>query len=257
MNGMRGLAYWLFNFQQVSGCGWHGHLRLIASSSLVMDSSQKYSDTHIHRTLWPSSNISPDRRKQYWWVLRIRYFPSLFFKDKYVLMIYNHSFPSDDCFLEFLPIGDTAPPGTVLHPMCNILCFLSKRRSQNINGDNFSCFRPNLLLRFINPECPFLPIYFMTSFICEYKFHVFFFKFCRSCISVQFILNNQLAAHFFFIYVYINSLHVSSIQVLIIRRLICINTISGICHLHRVTYTRYRIDTNESPYDEHLNARNM
>jgi hypothetical protein len=28
-------------------------------------------------------------------------------------------------------------------------------------------------------------------------------------------------------------------------------------HLHRVTYTRYQIDTIESPDDEHLNARNM
>ena len=28
-------------------------------------------------------------------------------------------------------------------------------------------------------------------------------------------------------------------------------------HLHRVTYTRYRIETTESPDDEHLNARNM
>ena len=28
-------------------------------------------------------------------------------------------------------------------------------------------------------------------------------------------------------------------------------------HLHRVTYTRYRIDTIESPDDEHLNVRNM
>ena len=28
-------------------------------------------------------------------------------------------------------------------------------------------------------------------------------------------------------------------------------------HLHRVIYTRYRIDTIESPDDEHLNARNM
>ena len=28
-------------------------------------------------------------------------------------------------------------------------------------------------------------------------------------------------------------------------------------HLHRVTYTIYRIDTIESPGDEHLNARNM
>ena len=28
-------------------------------------------------------------------------------------------------------------------------------------------------------------------------------------------------------------------------------------HIHRVTYTRYRIDTIESPDDEHLNVRNM
>jgi len=28
-------------------------------------------------------------------------------------------------------------------------------------------------------------------------------------------------------------------------------------HLHRVTYTRYRIDTIESSDDEHMNARNM
>ena len=34
-------------------------------------------------------------------------------------------------------------------------------------------------------------------------------------------------------YVYFNSLHVSSIQVLIIRRLNCTNTISGTCHSDR------------------------
>ena len=28
-------------------------------------------------------------------------------------------------------------------------------------------------------------------------------------------------------------------------------------HLHRVTYTRCRIDTNDSPDDEHRGARNM
>ena len=44
------------------------------------------------------------------------------------------------------------------------------------------------------------------------------------------LFNDQLDAQFFFAYVYFNSLHVSSIQVLIIRRLNCINKISGICH---------------------------
>jgi len=41
--------------------------------------------------------------------------------------------------------------------------------------------------------------------------------------------NDQLDAQFLF-YIYFNSLHVSSIPVLIIRRFNCINTISGICH---------------------------
>ena len=44
------------------------------------------------------------------------------------------------------------------------------------------------------------------------------------------LFNDQLDAQFFFVYVYFNSLHVSSIQVLIIRRFSCISTISGICH---------------------------
>ena len=91
------------------------------------------------------------------------------------------------------------------------------------------------------------------------------------------LLNDQLDAQFFFVYVYFSSLRISSIQVLIIRSFNCINTISGVFHsdrlvcrfgrsvetcipdgyLHRVTYTRYRIDTIQSPDDEHLNARNM
>ena len=69
---------------------------------------------------------------------------------------------------------------------------------------------------------------------------------------------------------------------LIIRRVNCINTTSGMCHcmqvtvwyagldgtgsietciphghLHTVTYTRGRIDAVDSPDDEHLVARNM
>ena len=44
------------------------------------------------------------------------------------------------------------------------------------------------------------------------------------------LFNDELDAQFFFLYVYFNSLRVSSIQVLIIRRFSCSNTISGICH---------------------------
>jgi len=43
-------------------------------------------------------------------------------------------------------------------------------------------------------------------------------------------VNNQLDAQFFFMYVYFYSLHVSGSHVPIIRRIICINTTSGICH---------------------------
>ena len=90
------------------------------------------------------------------------------------------------------------------------------------------------------------------------------------------LINYQLDAQFPFLYVYSNSLHVSSTPVLIIRRINCINTTSGICHsmqvivqcanmqvctlnghLHTVIYTRCRIDTIDSPDDEHSGARNM
>ena len=42
-------------------------------------------------------------------------------------------------------------------------------------------------------------------------------------------VNNQLDAQFFSVYVYLDTLHVSSNHVLIIRRINCIKT-SGICH---------------------------
>ena len=49
----------------------------------------------------------------------------------------------------------------------------------------------------------------------------------------------------FFVYVYSNSLHVSSIQVLIIRRFNCINTISGICHSNRLVCRFGRSNSNQ------------
>ena len=56
------------------------------------------------------------------------------------------------------------------------------------------------------------------------------------------LINNQLDAQFFFLYVYFNSVHVSSI-------------LDG--HLHRVTYTRCRIGITDSPGDKYGVARNM
>jgi hypothetical protein len=70
------------------------------------------------------------------------------------------------------------------------------------------------------------------------------------------LVNNQLDKRFLFMYVYIYSLHVSGSHVPITRRINCINTTFGICHLYRVTYTRC-IDTINSPDDGHVAARNM
>ena len=44
------------------------------------------------------------------------------------------------------------------------------------------------------------------------------------------LVNNRLDAQFFPVYVYFDTLHVSSNHVHIIRRINCINTTSGICH---------------------------
>jgi hypothetical protein len=44
------------------------------------------------------------------------------------------------------------------------------------------------------------------------------------------LVNNQLDTHFFFVYVYFYSLHVSGNNVSFIRRINCINATSGICH---------------------------
>jgi len=44
------------------------------------------------------------------------------------------------------------------------------------------------------------------------------------------LVNKQLEAQFFSMYVYFYSLHVSGSHVPIIKRINCINTTSGICH---------------------------
>jgi len=77
-------------------------------------------------------------------------------------------------------------------------------------------------------------------------------------------------------YIYFYSLRVSGNHVPIIRRINCTSAIPGICHSvwtiawyagsdetcipggrpHRVTYTRYRTGTVNSPDDGHMVARN-
>ena len=99
------------------------------------------------------------------------------------------------------------------------------------------------------------------------------FIFYWPCISLRILANNQLDA-LFHVFIYLISLHVSSITVLIIRRSNCINTSSGmisLCkwllgmpvYLHtkhpftQTNHTRWCINTIRSPDDEHCDARNM
>jgi len=58
------------------------------------------------------------------------------------------------------------------------------------------------------------------------------------------------------VYVYYYSLHVSGSHVPVIRR-ICFANCTPNGHLYRVTYTRCRIDTINSPDDGNMAARNM
>ena len=68
------------------------------------------------------------------------------------------------------------------------------------------------------------------------------------CVNlVQFNLMTNLTHNSFFLCVYFNSLHVSSIQVLNIRRFICINTMSGICHSMYLTVWYAGLDGTSKP----------
>jgi hypothetical protein len=69
------------------------------------------------------------------------------------------------------------------------------------------------------------------------KEHVEFYVLLTVHLGIIFV-NNQLDARFFFMHVYFYSLYVSGIHVPIIRRI-------------------NRIDTINSPYDGHVDARNM
>jgi len=61
------------------------------------------------------------------------------------------------------------------------------------------------------------------------------------------LVNNQFDAQFSFLYVYFNSLHVTSNPVFIIRTINCINTTSGICHSVYVTVWHAGLDVLSKP----------
>jgi hypothetical protein len=63
----------------------------------------------------------------------------------------------------------------------------------------------------------------------------------------SFLVNNQLDTQFSFVYIYFNSLHISGTHVLIIRRITCINTTSGICHSMKVTVWYAGLDVTSKP----------
>jgi len=73
-----------------------------------------------------------------------------------------------------------------------------------------------------------------------------------------FLVNNQLDAQLFFMYVYFYSLYVSGSHVPIIRRINCTNTSSGICHSVQTTVWCAGLDeTAVSSKPAHQTARNM
>jgi len=72
-----------------------------------------------------------------------------------------------------------------------------------------------------------------SAILCSYR-KVFLqpLRFCRTYIvdsKIIILVNNQLDVQFFFMYIYLYSLHVSGSHVPIIRRINCIST-SGIYH---------------------------
>jgi hypothetical protein len=80
----------------------------------------------------------------------------------------------------------------------------------------------------------------ISSFIIDHFFSIHFsLNICVSgilrCIYIALLINNQLDAQFFFMYVYFYSLHVSGSHVPIIRRINCIDMTSGICHYVQMT----------------------
>ena len=83
---------------------------------------------------------------------------------------------------------------------------------------------------------------------CFFYVYLFFFVFFNVLLTLRLItisVNNQLDAQFFFlVFLYSSSLHVSSNQVLIIRRVNCINTTSGICHYLQVAVWCVGLDGN-------------
>ena len=84
---------------------------------------------------------------------------------------------------------------------------------------------------------------------------------------MKIIVNNQIDAQFLFLlFVYSNSVHVSCYQVLIIRRVNCINTTSGVSHSMQVTVWFTGLVPSKPAYhtvtyiergDKQLVARNM
>jgi hypothetical protein len=127
---------------------------------------------------------------------------------------------------------------------------------------------------------PLLPLYVFKTCIGFLLCKVRTVEFCVSLIvhlGIIFV-NNQIDAQFFFVYIYFNSLHVSPMcsssveSIVSIRHLVYVTLyVDAVVMLaryifqadittastHRMTYTRCRIDTIDSPDDEHMSARDM
>jgi hypothetical protein len=72
---------------------------------------------------------------------------------------------------------------------------------------------------------------YFTNLFCHLGAHSNFFYYHNfGILNDQFLKITNLTHNYFFVYIYSNSLHVSSTPVLIITTINCINTTSGICH---------------------------
>jgi len=103
---------------------------------------------------------------------------------------------------------------------------------------------------------------------CHFLFY-FIFMFCWPCVLSQAMTHSSFSYNclFQFSYMFRATMCLSSGESIVsIRPLVYVTVCRWPCgvvhttphgHLYRVTYTRGRIDTNDSPDDEHLVARNM
>ena len=112
---------------------------------------------------------------------------------------------------------------------------VTHRKPEPLLSPSTTAFGPlhSALLRTLQTEylnqCKSLPLYCFDILRSFQNLLQTFYVLLTVRPSTIFV-NNQLDTHFFFMYVYFYSLHISGSHVPIIRRMNCINATSGTCH---------------------------